>query len=89
MLMMYVVQLIGLISLSLAMHKHFKSFFKRVLSVREDRMLTVTGWLFLALSIVLLTELSPRPLMIVYWTLLLGLNIVIVAGLHSVRNVKR
>jgi hypothetical protein len=85
---MYMTQLFSVICLSLAMHKHFKSCFKRVISVAENRVLTITGWLLLIISVQLLGQLSPLPLMIVYWVLLLGINITLVSAVHSLMSVK-
>ena len=82
-------QLIGLWLLSMSMNKHFRQTFNRRLTSRLEHSLYTTGWILLSISLWLICQLAPLPLMLVYWVSFLALNITAIALLNSYQEHKK
>lgn len=73
-------QVFGLICLSLALDKHFKSVFKIALNHKLSIWLKTTGWILIGLSILLVGLLTLIPsIAIVYWLAILSGNILLLS----------
>jgi hypothetical protein len=89
MLVSALLQLLSLWLLSMAMNKHFRHAFSKSLTPRLEHLLSLTGWGFLGVSLFLVCQLAPWPLMMVYWVSYLALNITFIALLNSYQGNKR
>jgi len=82
-------QLIGLWLISMSMNKHFRQTFNRRLTSRLEHSLNTAGWILLSISLWLICQLTPFPLMLVYWVSFLALNITAIALLNSYQEHKK
>jgi len=83
MLMSYLLQLLGLWFLSMAMIKHFRYTFSFQLTKTMENIFTISGYIFLMLSLFLTCLLTPLPIKLVYWVGYLAFNIMLVSLLNS------
>lgn len=73
------VQLLAVTMLALAMFKHFKHVFKRVIKPSHSRLLRWLGWLLIGLSYYLAILALAAPMATVYWLSFLPLSILFIA----------
>lgn len=85
----FLIQLVGLWLLSMSINKHFRQAFNRRLTSRLEHSLNTTGWVLLSISLWLICQLTPLPLMLVYWISVLALNITLIALLNSYQEHKK
>ncbi len=79
MLISYTIQLMAIVCLSLAMNKHFKGCFSQPITTIGERIFTWLGWSGVLISLVIATQLLPSSIILVYWSLWLGTNILLVS----------
>jgi putative flippase GtrA len=71
-------QIFGLLCLSLALDKHYKSVFKKILPHKLRGCLKFAGWLLIGLSLLLVVLFALTPsIAIVYWLAILSGNILL------------
>ncbi|AZQ84777.1 DUF3325 family protein [Colwellia sp. Arc7-635] len=83
MLVSIIAQAMGLICLSLAMNKHFKLVFNSNPTSIVSLVLTLSGWLLISLSILLVVLLSSHiSIAVIYWLAILSINILLLTLIH-------
>ena len=85
-LLSFLLQLLGLWSLSMAMNKHFRCTFSKSLTPKLERVLSILGYVEIGISFSLIGLLEPLSLMIIYWVAYLAFNITLVALLNSFKE---
>lgn len=85
----FISQLFALWLLSMSMNKHFRHTFKQRLTPKLERILSMSGWILLIVSLWLICVLTPLPLMLVYWVSFLAFNITLIALINSYQEHKK
>lgn len=84
MLIAFILQAIGLMSLSLSMDKHFKAIFNQPLNATIALTFKTIGWLLMMISLLLVVQMGV--IFLLYWMALLSFGIIFIAISYCVIN---